>query len=123
MRYGFNKRTLKDVISVLTFNNREDLIPVVTELFKLDKRKIKSNVGKNKLFLSHRKVLTTIDVYDGELYFTSGLSDTFINVSLSYDYNSVDECVKLEYFPISNGDLYIMKPLITTRYNRLKGAC
>jgi hypothetical protein len=121
MRYGFDKKTLKLAIKVLTDEEREDLAPVVTELFKLDKSRIKSNVNKNDFYLPARRVIATIDVGSGELYFTNGLSDTFINVSLSYSYQTV-ECFKMEEFPICDCDLYIMKPLINTRYNRLKGA-
>jgi len=116
--YGFNKKTMKNVINILKFHNQHNLIPLVTRIFTTSKDRIIpcSKVSFN--FIYSKRTLATVNTSDGDVVLNIGKN--------KYIYIHNEGYIELRTFtnfPIGWYETYILKQPISTRYNKLKGLC
>lgn len=119
MKYDFNEDMHRQVIKTLTDDLKTEYIPIVNVIFNTPKCCIIKATGTQTL-LFKKRVKAAICTKDGYFWFHVGNdvgNDSYCCVVINH---GVSEAL-LPQFPLQGTDTYIMKPLINTRYNRLKG--
>jgi len=119
--FSFDKRTLNRIIQILEEFNRHDLIPTVKSIFERPNAGIFPATGTTGDYVSSNRILASLDVYDGDFWFNTG-KNLYTKIRIMGGNESIDE-IDLEMFTANWRETYIMKPLINTRYNKLRGRC
>ena len=114
MKYGFNEKTLELIIRILKQNDSHDLEQKVRSIFNVSKDRIippskRNTFNTNRMLASMTKCGYLCFWNSGKNYINILIDDMEIGRP-SY-----------QIVPIYENEYYIMKQMINTRYNRLKG--